>query len=96
MAGQAALPPCLLQLERNALRFLPCRPWALAWSEHALETAFLASEVPAAGFVAVAGACAKAELEPIRTTNADNIKVFESLIVTFPECGPHQRGSFDN
>lgn len=35
---QVALPSFFLQDERNFLRSLPCKPLALAWSEHSLET----------------------------------------------------------
>jgi hypothetical protein len=87
MSAQAALPPFFLHWERNAFRGLPCRPLALAWSEHAFETAcfagsvgFAAGAIPATGFV-VGAVCAIVALEPSRTTNADSIKVFENLIV---------------
>jgi hypothetical protein len=49
VAGQAALPPFFLHCERNAFRGLPCRPLAVAWSEHAFETACFAGS---AGFAA--------------------------------------------
>jgi hypothetical protein len=62
----------------------------LAWSEHAFETAFLASEVPATA-LGVGDGCAIVALEPIRTTNAHNIKVFEGVIVISPKSAPHQR-----
>jgi hypothetical protein len=75
---QAALPPFLWHAERKVLRALPCRPLAAAWSEHAFETAFLA---PEAGLATEAG-CAAAALESIRTTRADNIKVFENPFAT--------------
>jgi hypothetical protein len=96
-AGQAALPPFLLHSDRNVLRSLPCRPLAVAWSEHAFETAFLsvsvgfaaAADCAAAGFVVGAGCCAKAALEPISTTHADSIKLFENLIATSPVDPPH-------
>jgi hypothetical protein len=89
---QAALRPFLLHAERKVLRALPCRPLAFAWSEHAFETAFLASEVAAgagcvaAGF-AVGADCAMAAFAPIRTTKADNINVFENLIATSLNAG---------
>ncbi len=86
--AQAALPPFLLHLDRNALRSLPCNPLAVAWSEHAFETAFLlvslvdfAAELGATGFAVGAG-CAMVALELIRTTNAVIVNVFENLIVT--------------
>jgi hypothetical protein len=93
-ARQAALPPFFLHAERKVLRALPCRPFAFAWSEHAFETAFLASEVGlaagagcvAADFVVGAG-CAMVALAPIRTMNADNIKVFENPITTSLNAG---------
>jgi hypothetical protein len=96
-AGQAALPPFLLHSDRNFLRSLPCRPLAVAWSEHSFETAFLsvsvgfaaAADGAAAGFIVGAGCCAKAALAPIRTTHADSIKLFENLIATSPVDPPH-------
>ena len=75
---QAALPPRLLHAERKALRSLPCRPLAVAWSEHAFEITFLsvslvdfAAELRCAarGF-AVGAVCAIVALEPISTANA--------------------------
>jgi hypothetical protein len=96
-ADQAALPPFLLHSDRNFLRSLPCRPLAVAWSEHSFETAFLsvsvgfaaAADGAAAGFMVGAGCCAKAALAPIRTTHADSIKLFENLIATSPVDPPH-------
>jgi hypothetical protein len=91
-ADQAALPPRLLHAEQKAFRSLPCRPLAVAWSEHAFEIAFLlgslvdfAAELDCAatGFAVGAG-CAIVPLEPINTTNAVIINVFENLIVTSP------------
>jgi hypothetical protein len=82
------LPPFLLHAERKALRALPCRPFAVAWSEHALETAFLSAgaDCPATGLAPGVG-CAKVAVEPIRTTNADNIQDFKNLIATSPNAG---------
>ena len=73
------MPPFLLHADRKALRSLPCRPLAVAWSEHAFEIAFLSASVvafaagadrPAVGFVAGAD-CEIAALEPIKMANAD-------------------------
>jgi hypothetical protein len=61
---------------------------AVAWSEHAFETAFLSAgaDCPATGLV-VGVCCATVTLEPIRTTNAHNIRVLENLICGLPEYG---------
>jgi hypothetical protein len=74
MSAQAALPPFFLHLERNAFRGLPCRPLAVAWSEHAFEIACFAgsagfaagADCPATGFAAGA-VCAIVALEPNTT-----------------------------
>jgi hypothetical protein len=61
---------------------------AVAWSEHAFETAFLSvgADCAASG---LGVCCATAALEPIRTTNADNIKVLENLIATSLKMRAH-------
>jgi hypothetical protein len=63
---------------------------AEAWSEHAFETAFLSvgADCAASGLV-VGVCCATVALEPIRTTNADNIKVLENLIATSLKMRAH-------
>jgi hypothetical protein len=94
LSAQAALPPFFLHLERNAFRGLPCRPLAVAWSEHAFEIACFAgsagfaagADCPATGFAAGA-VCAIVVFEPNTTTSADSIKVFENLTVISSQCG---------
>jgi hypothetical protein len=53
-------PPCLLHLARNAFRALPCRPLALAWSEHAFEIACLLGDLPNRAYAELDGICDEA------------------------------------
>ena len=86
---QDGLPPALLHVERNALRALPWRPLAFAWSEQAFDMADLA--VAGVGL----GAWARQMLEPSKTANADNVAILKGLMATLLTTARRRTGRRD-